>query len=100
MDLSYLETTLQNLRDKWPDNWPGLSVVVDSALRQLGFDAQTKIPARHQALHDCIYSVIKAIEIDGERRASRHQEPQYHNRLHFADTVVAMTVLLMNGWPC
>jgi hypothetical protein len=96
MDLAYLETTLQNLRDKWPNNWPGLSVVVDSALRQLGFDAQAKIPARHQALHDCIYSVIKAIEKDGERRASRHQEPQYHNRLHFADTVVAMTVLLMN----
>lgn len=96
MDLTYLETTLKNLRDKWPDQWPGLSVVLNSSLKQLGFDSQVKMPARQQALHNCIFSVIDAIEKDGTKRAKRQQEPRYHNRLHFADTVVALTVMLLN----
>lgn len=96
MDLSYLEVTLKNLRDRWPDKWPGLAVVVDSALRQLGFNASVKLPARQQALHDCMADVIDAIEKDGKNRAGKHQEPRYHNRLHFADAVVAITVMLMS----
>ncbi len=96
MDLKYLETTLQNLRAKWPDNWPGLAVVLNSSLQKLGFDSSTKLNTRHQALHDCIFSVIKAIEKDGSQRAERQLEPRYHNRLHFADTVVALTVMLVS----
>jgi len=96
MDLLFLETALQNLREKWPDQWPGLAVVVDSALSQLGFDPNVKLSARNQALRGCIFSVVKAIERDGIKRALRHQEPRYHNRLHFADTVVALTVMLVN----
>jgi hypothetical protein len=96
MDLTYLETTLQNLREKWPNNWPGLAVVLNSSLNKLGFDDSIKMPARHRALHDCIFSVVKAIEKDGVQRAKGQQEPRYHNRLHFADTVVALTVMLLN----
>ena len=96
MDLTYLETTLQNLREKWPDQWPGLAVVINSSLHKLGFDGKVKMKSRHQALHDCIFSVIDAIEKDGTQRAKRQQEPRYHNRLHFADTVVALTVMLIN----
>ena len=96
MDLLYLETTLQNLRQRWPHNWPGLACVTNSALRQLGYDPSVKLSARNLALRACIFSVIKAIEKDGTKRALRHQEPRYHNRLHFADTVVALTVMLVN----
>ncbi len=96
MDLTYLETTLQNLREKWPNNWPGLAVVLNSSLKKLGFDDSIKMPARHRSLHDCIFSVVKAIEKDGVQRAKRQQEPRYHNRLHFADTVVALTVMLLH----
>lgn len=96
MDLTYLETTLQNLRDKWPDQWPGLGVVFESSLRQLGFDANVKMTPRNVALRNCTLSVIQAIEKDGTARALKHQEPRYHNRLHFADTVVALTVMLLN----
>jgi hypothetical protein len=71
-------------------------VVLNSSLKQLGFDPQVKLPARQQALHRCIFSVIDAIEKDGTKRAKRQQEPRYHNRLHFADTVVALTVMLIN----
>lgn len=96
MDLSYLETTLQNLRDKWPHEWPGLAVVLNSSLQKLGFDANAKMPSRNRALYDCMLSVIQAIEKDGALRAKKNQEPRYHNRLHFADTVVALTVMLVN----
>jgi hypothetical protein len=96
MDLTYLENALQNLRDKWPTDWPGLSVVVKSSLQKLGFDERIQMPASHQALHNCIFSVIKTIEKDGTKRAKRKREPRYHNRLHFADTVVALTVMLVN----
>jgi hypothetical protein len=96
MDLTYLETTLQNLRKKWPKDWPGLAVVLNSSLQKLGFDDRIKLPARDQAIHDCIFSVIEAIEKDGRQRAKLKLEPRYHNRLHFADTVVALTVMLVN----
>ena len=96
MDLKFLETTLHNLRRKWPNDWPGLAVVLNSSLQQLGFDSDFKLNARNQALHDCIFSVIKAIEKDGKQRAKQQLEPRYHNRLHFADTVVALTVMLVN----
>lgn len=96
MNLKFLETTLHNLRTKWPNDWPGLSVVLKSSLRQLGFDSDFKLNARNQALHDCIFSVIEAIEMDGIHRANQQSEPSYHNRLHFADTVVALTVMLVN----
>ena len=95
MDLSYLETTLQNLRDKWPHDWPGLGVVLNSSLHQLGFEVKTQLPARDRALYDCMLSVIHAIEKDGVRRAQKQQEPRYHNRLHFADTLVALTIMLV-----
>ena len=96
MDLAYLETTLQNLREKWPTNWPGLAVVLNSSLKKLGFIEALKLHPGQKALHDCIFSVVNAIEKDGVLRAKRQQEPRYHNRLHFADTVVALTVMLLN----
>jgi hypothetical protein len=94
MNLLYLEATLNNLRAQWPKSWPGMALVVRSALAQLGWHDAAKLAPRDQALHDCIFSVIAAIEADGQTRAAQHQEPQYHNRLHFADAVVSLTVLL------
>lgn len=96
MDLPYLIASLKNLRDKWPDGWPGLDLVVRNALAQLGHTKQTRLTPRHQALHDCIFSVIQAIERDGVKRAAKQAEPAYHNRLHFSDTVVSLCVLLCN----
>lgn len=96
MDLPYLTTSLKNLRDKWPDAWPGLALVVRSALGRLGHQSHVRLPARHQALHDCIFSVVQAIEDDGIKRSAQQQEPAYHNRLHFSDTVVSLCVLLFN----
>jgi hypothetical protein len=94
MNLLYLEATLANLRAKWPHAWPGMGLVVRSALAQLGWQPNAALSSRNQALHDCIFSVIKAIEADGQQRAAHHQEPKYHNRLHFADAVVSLTVLM------
>lgn len=96
MDLPFLIATLQNLRDKWPKAWPGLDLVVRNALSQLGHSPQTRLTARNQALHNCIFSVIQAIEEDGIERSAKQQEPAYHNRLHFSDAVVSLCVLLSN----
>jgi hypothetical protein len=96
MDLPYLTASLQNLRDKWPEDWPGLDLVVRNALSQLGHDQRARLTARNKALHDCIFSVIQAIEKDGIKRAGRQEEPAYHNRLHFSDAVVSLCVLLSN----
>jgi hypothetical protein len=73
-----------------------LAVVLNSSLKKLGFIEALKLPPRQKALHDCIFSVVNAIEKDGVLRAKSQQEPRYHNRLHFADTVVALTVMLLN----
>ena len=104
MNLLYLEATLANLRSQWPQSWPGMGLVVRSALTQLGWQPAAQLAPRDQALHDCIFAVIDAIEADGKQRAANHQEPQYHNRLHFADAVVSLTVLMaterqINGRP-
>jgi hypothetical protein len=96
MNLLHLETTLKQLRDQWPHAWPGMEVVVRDALQRLGFTAGATLSERDQALYDCIFSVIATIEVDGERRAAQQLEPQYHNRLHFADAVVSLTALLVN----
>jgi hypothetical protein len=94
MNLLYLEATLNNLRAQWPHAWPGMALVVRNALAQLGWHDDAPLAPRDRALHDCMFSVIAAIEADGQHRAAHHQEPQYHNRLHFADAVVSLTVLL------
>jgi hypothetical protein len=94
MDLRYLETTLKNLRQAWPHQWPGLDVVVRSSLKKMGHTEAIKLSPRTQAVHDCIFSVAAAIEKDGQRRAALAREPAYHNRLHFADTVVSLCILL------
>jgi hypothetical protein len=96
MNLLYLQDKLTNLRAQWPHAWPGMASVMRSTLAQLGWHAEAKLSPRDQALHDCIFSVIAAIEADGQQRAAQHQEPQYHNRLHFADALVSLTVLLAN----
>lgn len=96
MNLSYLEATLTNLRAKWPDQWPGMGVVVNQALQQLGYVEGMALSTQDQALRNCIDSVIEMIEADGKARHAAQQEPSYHNRLHFSDATVCLTALLLN----
>lgn len=96
MTLNELEHTLANLRHAWRGNWPGLPKVVQACLDQLGLQSPPK-KTRFQAIHRCLQSLSALMEHEGQALAQKNQEPPYHNRLHTADTLVALTTLLLRS---
>lgn len=92
--LRSLEQTLANLRQPWPERWPGLWHVFEHCWWRLGHDVRGQ-DARTQALLDFGQAVSERIEQDGRERASADREPAYHNRLHMADALACMTHLLL-----
>lgn len=89
--LSTLEAALRALRQAWPDEWPGLPVVVSSCLDHLGFDRRHP---RCAFRIECLEEIARLVEADGATRAGAGIEPAYHNRLHVADTLVSLAVLI------
>lgn len=89
-----LELSLRNLRDCWPEPWPGLALVFDRCVQRLGWSADGSSP-RLQALTRAAHAIAAEIERDGRARMQQGREPEYHNRLHIADTLVCMTHLLL-----
>ena len=95
---STLEEPFLNLRQCWPQAWPGLPLVLGRCLQQLGNAPGNTSPAKSklatQRLQACLWDVAELVEKDGRQRAAKGAEPAYHNRLHVADTLVALTLLL------
>ena len=91
--LGRLEISLLNLREFWPQGWPGLPLVFERCMSQLGYSMQPREP-RLLAMARCALEVGEWLERDGVTRRRLGREPAYHNRLHMADTLVCMTVLL------
>lgn len=91
--LSQLTASLRNLRRAWPQAWPGLPLVFDRVWLQLGLGSP-RVGTRLHALMAFGRAVTAHIEADGAERQARACEPQYHNRLHIADTLVCMTYLI------
>lgn len=96
MTLGDLELTLTNLRQAWRGDWPGLPKVVQACLDQLGFST-TGNNRRCQAILHCLQSLSALMEREGDELAQKNKEPPYHNRLHTADTLVALTALLLRS---
>lgn len=96
MTLDDLQTTFRNLRAAWPDAWPGLPLVLERCLARLGHEGR---PARAEdrRILACMQELARLIEDDGQRRHRDGCEPAYHNRLHMADTLVALTALLLQS---
>lgn len=89
--LSTLESTLRALRQAWPDEWPGLPTVVRSCLGHLGVGrVDPGCALRIRCLHD----LARLVESDGRARARAGVELPYHNRLHVADALVSLAVLI------
>jgi hypothetical protein len=89
--MSLLLLTLRNLRRPWPSDWPGLPVVARACLARLGVhpdgpDLGCRV--------SCLLELARLVEEDGARRARAGAELAYHNRLHIADTLVALTLLI------
>lgn len=89
--LSGLHGALRNLRQVWPLEWPGLPAVARACLAQLGLGVE--LPAARPRI-DCLMALARLVEDDCAWRARSGLELAYHNRLHIADTLVALTVLI------
>lgn len=95
MTLSDLQTALRNLRATWPEPWLGLPRVLDGCLLQLGHVQGQLLGAASAPVLACMQALAQAIESDGQVRAGQGLEPAYHNRLHMADALLALTALLL-----
>jgi len=92
--LSSLQECLNNLRQPWPQQWPGVELVLRSCWTRLGLQGQ-KLSPRTAALQSWALDVVRQVERDGQQQNALSREPAYHNRLHISDTLVCMTHLLL-----
>ena len=95
LTLPDLQREFLRLRGLWRDQWIGLPAVAAGCMVQLGHADDADLDAGKQAISDCIAALAQAIEDDGARRSLADGEPGYHNRLHVADTLSALTCLLL-----
>ena len=95
MTIQDLQETFIRLNDCWGPQWPGLPRIMNNCLIRLGHRPAAVMGDRAQAIHDCMQDVAELIEDDGQARAALNQEPDYHNRLHVANTLEALTTLLL-----
>ena len=96
ISLIELRATYLNLQRAWPDKWPGLPVVFDQCMNQLGwpFFSMSALPQTF-SLYQCSKELAEFIEENGKSQFDKNQEPAYHSRLHIADTIVGLTALLL-----
>ena len=96
ISLIELRATYLNLQRAWPDKWPGLPVVFDQCMNQLGWEQSlTSALPQTFSLYHCSKKLAEFIEENGKSQFDKNQEPAYHSRLHIADTIVGLTALLL-----
>jgi len=96
ISLIELRATYLNLQRAWPDKWPGLPVVFDQCMNQLGWEQSlTSALPQTFSLYHCSKELAEFIEENGKSQSDKSQEPAYHSRLHIADTIVGLTALLL-----
>ena len=100
MTIDDLISRLENLRLEWPNRWRGLSAVLTDCLACLDHEhlngAQSlRHSLRYQRLRQAAESMAEQVEAVHKAMAERQCEAAYHNRLHFADTLHAMTALML-----
>lgn len=84
-------STLDNLRSVWPHAWPGLSVVLTSCVHRL-WPEQAPSPSSTggQMIQAALAMALHMEDI----AAQSSYEPQYHHRLHTADALTALCLLI------
>lgn len=88
--LQDLKRRLGALRQAWPQAWVGLPAVLHESLDLLALAPRTSAA---RALLACARDAAALAEANGHA-AWPASEPQYHNRLHFADATQSLAVLL------
>jgi len=91
--LQFYIATLHNLRSKWPNAWPGLPVVLNACIQRLW---PHKPPAVGSTSHQLLQAAL-AMAAHMEKVAQEADyEPLYHNRLHTADALTAICLLMQS----
>jgi hypothetical protein len=87
-----LESSYGFLRASWPGNWLGMPFVLLECLRFLNLQ-ENNLSEAGKSMLGAAQSV--AIEIENQTQSrSNFSEPEYHNRLHFADALTSMSIQL------
>jgi hypothetical protein len=86
-----LHQTSRHLRAAWAQDWLGLPVVLDECLVSLGLEASAD--ADISAMNRFARTVGSDMEALARSRPT-DAEPAYHNRLHTADVLVAITTMM------
>jgi hypothetical protein len=87
-----LESSYGFLRASWPGNWLGMPFVLIECLKFLNLQ-DNNLSEAGRGMLAAAKSVAIAIEKHAEN-LSELEEPKYHNRLHFADALTSMSILL------
>jgi hypothetical protein len=91
--LQFYIATLHNLRSQWPEAWPGLPVVLNACIHRLWPEAPPRSGSQAQTLLQAAKNMASRMEDVAD--ASSH-EPCYHNRLHTADALTAICLLIQS----
>lgn len=83
--------TLQNLRSTWPHSWPGLPVVLEACIHRLWSGHTPKVASPAGQLLQAAKAMARHMEVLAHQT---DYEPQYHNRLHTADALTAVCLLM------
>jgi hypothetical protein len=83
--------TLQNLRRTWPHSWPGLPVVLEACMHRLWSGHAPKVASPTGQLLQAAQAMARHMENLAQQTDA---EPQYHNRLHTADALTAVCLLM------
>jgi hypothetical protein len=82
---------LQNLRSTWPHSWPGLPVVLEACMHRLWSGHAPTMASPAGQLLQAAQAMARHMEDLAQQTAD---EPQYHNRLHTADALTAVCLLM------
>ena len=86
-----LESSYGFLRASWPGNWLGMPFVLLECLRFLDLQKKNSLSEAGKSMLGAAQSV--AIEIENQAKSlPNFTEPEYHNRLHFADALTSMSI--------
>ena len=83
--------TLQNLRRTWPHSWPGLPVVLEACMHRLWSGHAPKVASPAGQLLQAAQAMARHME---DLAQQTDDEPKYHNRLHTADALTAVCLLM------
>jgi len=88
--ISCLEESFAFLRQSWKQNWVGLPWLLEQAITFLGTISENESPVTRSLLA-AARAVAHGIEL--QKGASPFgPEPLYHNRLHYADALLCITL--------